>query len=355
MTSTVRPRSARSGALRLVAVAAAALLLALLASTAGGPGGAAPASAATALPRLDVPATYVTGISSGGYMATQLQVAWSSRFAGAGIVSAGPYWCALGTLAVALESCTAYNVPSDLPTLYAKTDEYARDGKIDPTAGLARSSTWFFHGTQDPTVVRPVADNLAAYYRHYGTPLTYRDTTAAGHGWISRLGPVACGTTAAPFINDCSPYDAQADMLRVLRGTVKAPNDGAPKGSVTAFSQDPYAAPAGPGVGDPTRTGAAAIGMGRTGYLYTPRSCASGAKCDLVVALHGCKQTADQIGTTFVERSNLNAYADTNGFAVLYPQATPDVAFGNRTAAGTGGATSARATATTRRSAGRRW
>jgi poly(3-hydroxybutyrate) depolymerase len=92
---------------------------------------------------------------------------------------------------------------------------------------------------------------------------------------------------------------------------------------VSAFSQDPYAVPAVPGNGDLTQTGAAAIGMGRTGYLYTPASCASGAKCKVVVALHGCLQTADQVGTTFVERSGLNAYADTNNFVVLYPQATP--------------------------------
>ncbi|MDP9408339.1 MAG: PHB depolymerase family esterase [Actinomycetota bacterium] len=310
----------------------AATLVALLALTAvpAGPqarGEAAPASGD--LPRLSVPATYVAGISSGGYMATQLQVAYSSRVRGAGVVSAGPYWCAMGSLTIALESCTAYNVPSDLPTLYAKTDEYARDGKIDPTGNLAASRTWFLHGTQDPTVLRPVADNLAAYYRHYGVPLTYRDTLAAGHGWVSPTGPVACGDTAPPYINNCPGYDAQADMLQVLRGSVKAPNTGAPRGTVTAFSQDPYAAPAVPGAGDVTRSGAAAIGMGNTGYLYAPQSCLRGAKCDVVVALHGCQQTADQIGTTFVERSGLNAYADTNSFVVLYPQATPDASFGN--------------------------
>ncbi len=279
--------------LRRTAVLVAALLLALVAAGSAAP---RPAEGAAGLPRLNVVDNYVTGISSGGYMATQLQVAHSSRFEGAGVFSAGTYWCARGSLVVALESCTAYNVPTDMSAVYAETERYARDGLIDPLQGLTTSRTWFFHGEKDPTVLRPVADHLAAFYRHYGTPLTYRDTTAAGHGWISPLGPVACAATAAPFINACPPYDAQADLLRTLRGSVKAP---------------------------------AAIGMGRTGYLYTPPSCARGAKCDVVVALHGCKQTADQIGTTFVERSGLNTYADTNSFAVLYPQAAPDASFGN--------------------------
>src|SRR6058998_3445709 len=36
----------------------------------------------------------VSGISSGGYMAVQLDVAYSSLFSGVGVVAAGPYGCA---------------------------------------------------------------------------------------------------------------------------------------------------------------------------------------------------------------------------------------------------------------------
>jgi poly(3-hydroxybutyrate) depolymerase len=98
---------------------------------------------------------------------------------------------------------------------------------------------------------------------------------------------------------------------------------------VVAFSQDPYAAAPQPGNGDVTRSGAAAIGMGQTGYAYIPTSCAKGAKCKLVLALHGCLQYADSIGTTFVDHSYLNQYADTNNLVVLYPQATADTTFTN--------------------------
>jgi poly(3-hydroxybutyrate) depolymerase len=289
----------------------------------------APADAAVGLPRLNVTRDYVTGISSGGYMATQLQIAYSSRFRAAGIFSAGPYWCAQDSVAIALQACSDDTVPIDLTPLYARTAQYARQHKIDPMANLTRSRTYFFHGTADATVKTPVADALATYYRHYGVPLTYRNTRPAGHGWISPLGPVACRDTAAPYINNCSPYDAQADLLRTMTGSVNAPNTGTPRGKLTTFSQDRYAVAPTAGNGDVTRTGAVAIGMGATGYLYTPNACAAGGKCAVVVALHGCLQTAEQIGSTFARESRLNQYADTNHFVVLYPQARPDPTFGN--------------------------
>ncbi|MDP9390653.1 MAG: PHB depolymerase family esterase [Actinomycetota bacterium] len=317
------PGWGRRNARRLALLVAAVLVLAGLMSTRTEQPAADPAPAG-GLPQINATSNYVTGISSGGYMATQLQVAHSSRFAGTAIFSAGPYWCALNSVTVALQSCTAYNVPTPMPVIYETTDRYEAEGKIDPLSNLASNPTYFFHGTLDPTVVRPVADNLADFYRHYGVPLTYRNELAAGHGWISPLGPVACAETAPPYINNCSPYDAQADSLRTMFGSVDAPNPGKPRGTLTAFDQNPYAVAPEPGNGDITRTGAPAIGMGGTGYVYTPNACAGGAPCKIVLALHGCQQTAEQMGDTFARNSGLNAYADTNNFVVLYPQARPD-------------------------------
>ena len=56
--------------------------------------------AAQPLPRLAATTNDVTvsGISSGGYMAVQFQVAYSSVVRGAGIVAGGPYYCAEGSV-----------------------------------------------------------------------------------------------------------------------------------------------------------------------------------------------------------------------------------------------------------------
>jgi poly(3-hydroxybutyrate) depolymerase len=318
-----RPRT--SGALLRLVVAFSAVL----GVATGLPASAAAATTSGALPRLSVTSDYVTGISSGGYMATQLQVAYSSRFAAAGIFSAGPYHCAQNSVTIALEACTSPpTVPDNLPASIAYTDHAAQAGLIDPTANLARQRTWFFHGTQDTVVAPSVADDLAAYYHHYGVPLTYRNTDPAGHAWISPLGPNPCGVNQLPYINNCG-FDAEQQMLTTMFGSVHPPNLATPQGAVQAFSQNPYATAPQPGAGDVTRTGAAAIGMGQTGYLYVPNGCANGQKCRVVVSLHGCLQTAVQGGTTFVTDSYLNQYADTNKLVILYPQATPDTTFGN--------------------------
>ncbi len=324
-----RRRAALLGTLLATAVAGAAALPAGPA-TAGPPAPTGGSVVAGTLPRLTVTSDYVTGISSGGYMATQLQVAWSSRFAGAGIFSAGPYHCGKDSVVIALEACTSpVVVPDDLPGHVAYTDAAAADGLIDPTSNLATSRTWAFHGTRDTVVATSVADDLAAYYRHYGVPLTYVSDVPAGHAWISPLGPGACGDNAAPYVNHCPVDEVGAMLSTVLGGHVTKPTAGAARGQVIAFSQDPYAVAPRLGAGDVTRTGAAAIGMGGTGYAYVPASCAKGEACRVVVALHGCLQTADQIGTTFVDDAGLDQYADTNHLAVLYPQATPDSTFGN--------------------------
>src|SRR5690625_7897607 len=75
---------------------------ALLLSTAAHAEGPLPA-----LPPLGVdPAdTSVIGISSGGYMATQLAVAWPQRFTRLAVLAAGPWSCAEGGLGQALGRC----------------------------------------------------------------------------------------------------------------------------------------------------------------------------------------------------------------------------------------------------------
>ena len=108
----------------------AALLLLPLASAVAG--------AAQPLPGLAASTGDVTvsGISSGGYMAVQFQVAYSSLVRGAGIVAGGPYYCAEGSVRRALGNCMT---PSgkDLPPTPDETlktvRRLAETGCIDPT------------------------------------------------------------------------------------------------------------------------------------------------------------------------------------------------------------------------------
>jgi poly(3-hydroxybutyrate) depolymerase len=302
----------RASPAALIRRCAAALLLAGAALCAPSvPAGAAPADAG--LTPYRVGAVYSAGISSGGYMATQLHMAYSGTFSGSATFASGPYGCARGELGRALYACMDTLQDIQPEVLERTARQWSAQGLIDPVSQLAGDRVYVFSGSGDTTVERPVADALAASAARFGAQVRYNDTTAAGHAWISPLGPNSCAVTQSPWINDCG-FDAEREFLGHLLGTVEDPAT-VPGGTLTRFDQNAYV-PGGR---------AAAVSLGDTGFVYAPRSCADGAACTLLVALHGCKQgyAYHGFGTRFVESAHLNEYADTNRMIVLYPQAAP--------------------------------
>ena len=307
--------------------AAAALLV--LVATAG------PArSEVVPLPGFDVGTgeTSVSGLSSGGYMAVQFEVAFSSSVKGAGVIAGGPYFCAQGDAirATTVCSCTLFCPTvgeTDTAALIRATDRNAARGAVDPTANLARHRIWLFSGAFDTIVPRPVMDELERYYRHYvgGSDVFYEKGLEAGHGQpTADFGNPWCGAEADPFINRCG-YDAAGELLRWIYGPLDPPNTGRLGGEFVRFDQTPFLA-------DPT-----AHGLDTTGWLYVPAACRAGARCRLHVAFHGCRQAQGfapapglpAYGTTFVRHAGYAEWADTNGIIVLYPQAAPAPSEGN--------------------------
>ncbi|MEU9304595.1 PHB depolymerase family esterase [Streptomyces sp. NPDC048269] len=289
----------------------------------GGPASAASRTAAVAVPPVAVPpvtgelkaynvdGVYSAGVSSGGYMATQLHVAYSGTFDGSAAFASGPQYCAQNDLGKALNACMEVYQDLQLATLKQTTTNWSAQGAIDDAAGLSGDPVYVFSGSNDSTVERPVATALNDYYRHFGADVLYNKSTTAGHAWISPLGPNACTVTANPWMNNCG-IDAEREFLGHLLGSVSAPA-AAPGGSLIRFDQNKYA----PG-------GAAKpISMDEKGFVYVPTSCANGAACKVVVTLHGCKQgySYQGFGTQFIDKAYLDEYADTNHLIVLYPQA----------------------------------
>ncbi|MFB7861182.1 poly(3-hydroxybutyrate) depolymerase [Streptomyces sp. NPDC056069] len=309
MRPTRTPRTSpprRLAALLLSALSA--LFLAAPASSA-----AAPAPVPGTLTPYNIGAVYTAGVSSGGYMATQLHVAYSGTVSGSAAFASGPYDCARASLPTALNACMNTTQDLQLAQLEQLTRDRSAQGLVDPVSNLTGDPVYVFSGTNDSTVKQPVASALSDYYAHFGARVLYNRSTPAGHAWISPLGPNACGVTQTPFLNDCG-FDAERELLGHLLGSVAAPAT-TPSGSLIRFDQNAYA-PGG---------SAAALSMGDEGFAYVPASCAGGAACSLMVALHGCKQgyAYQGFGTRFVEDGYLNEYADTNAMVVLYPQAAP--------------------------------
>ena len=260
------------------------------------------------LPRLAIESGSLTvsGVSSGGYMATQFQLSFSRIVAGAGVLAAGPWGCSHGSLLRALADCLDRPTSApDVAELLALARTTAASGAIDPLEGLATARVWLFHGTHDEVVAAPVAAALADFYRPLvaAPNLQVLDTFAAPHGVPTEAAGAICERTAAPYLYACH-YDAVGEMLTFLyRGAATAA--AATAGTLTRFDQAPY---------DPERT------LAPQGYLYVPRACAGHAPCRLHVALHGCRQGSDFVGESYVREAGYNRWADRNRLVVLYPQ-----------------------------------
>lgn len=265
---------------------------------------------AGSLGRYNVSAVYVAGVSAGGYMATQLQVAYSARIRGAAIFAAGPYYCARNNVSQALYGCMDNLWPTQLSSLQSDTRTWAGYGWIDPVDHLSGQPVYAFHGRNDTTLRASVNDDLVRYYQHFGASVQYDSGSSAGHGWVTPYGTVSCSATAKPYLNNCGT-DPQKTFLRKLYGSVNAPNTGPLGGTLIRFNQSTYA----------TNGYAPGLSLGTSGFAYVPASCAAGQSCRLLVALHGCQQGYGAVGMAFVDRANLNQYADTNRTIVLYPQA----------------------------------
>lgn len=265
------------------------------------------AASATAAPlpqlNIDRAQTTVSGMSSGGYMAVQLHVAYSSRFAaGAAVMAGGPFNCAEGSLINGLLRCLG---KTDIPVahLVSLTNQWAKEGFIDPTVNLAKSKVYLFAAANDSVVKEATTTALKAYYLNYipAANIALRTDVKGEHGFITDDYGNGCMTKEKPFIINCN-FDLTGALLGQLYGTLNARRVGALEGSLVEFDQTPT------------------NGMGSSGWAYVPKNCAGGASCRVHVALHGCKTNVSDVGQEFVKNAGYNRWADTNNMVVLYPQ-----------------------------------
>jgi poly(3-hydroxybutyrate) depolymerase len=256
----------------------------------------------------DTVAPTVSGLSSGGYMAIQLQVAHSSRVKGVAALAAGPYYCAQGRLWAAYYNCLTPGASAPLPssqTLKAQAERYASEGRIDATVNLAAARVWLFYGSRDHTVERPVVEAAARFYALFDAKNIPILSKPAGHAMVTESAGTACGTSEPPFINDCA-YDAAGALLTHLLGPLKPAAQRV--GRLIEFDQKPFAE------GNPH-----ALSMADAGYVYVPEACST-QPCRVHIALHGCRQNTETVGDRFAREAGYNRWAEANRLVVLYPQ-----------------------------------
>jgi hypothetical protein len=272
-----------------------------------------PAPHGDALPRLNIApgSLTVSGVSAGGYMATQYQVAFSNDVAGAGIIGAGPWLCAQGVVTRAMNDCLRGTPggPEDR-VLVAALRASATLGVVDNPSGLAADRIWMFHGAKDDTVGAVVSDSLLRFYKAF-VPLgqiRYVTQVAAAHGFPTVSDGGACDIAESPWILACG-FDAAGEMLKHLYDGLAAPA-GEITGTLREYSQARYA------------KDARLASMAKTGFEFVPKDCAEGAPCRVHVVFHGCRQGIDFVGRSFARHAGYNRWADANRIVVLYPQAS---------------------------------
>ncbi|HEY0855426.1 MAG TPA: PHB depolymerase family esterase [Albitalea sp.] len=275
---------------------------------------AAPAHAAVPLPALNVDTsqTTVSGLSSGGFMANQLGIAYSSTFKGVGVFAGGPYTCAGHSNYTAC----MYNATISagmLSTMQADINNWSGTA-IDSKAHIAGQKIFMFVGNSDYTVGPNPMNALQTQYLNNGVAsgnLDYVKRSGTAHVFptdFDGTGNNACSSSASPYISNCG-YDGAKAALTRFYGALN-PRNNAPAASnyiefdQTAFTSNP--------------------GMATTGWVYVPASCAGGASCRLHVALHGCQQNFAKIGDKFIKNTGYTRWADTNQIVVLFPQTRVD-------------------------------
>ena len=273
----------------------------------------------------DAHRTTVSGLSSGAFMAVQLQVAYSASIAGAGVVAGGPYYCAVDNELFA--GICMGRVPFFAPdpsSMVGFAKAFAASRVIDSLANLKKRRIYVFSGTEDTVVLQPAVAATVEFFKRVGVSaahLEYVSDVAAGHALITPAFGNDCAANAPPYISHCSVagigYDQAGAILRHLYGALQ-PRVAVPGGHLVGFDQSAYA---------PATT----TGMAGTGFLFVPQACeAAAAHCKVHVALHGCLQSVESVGTKFTTDAGYNHWADANRILVLYPQVDKSAALSNR-------------------------
>lgn len=262
---------------------------------------------------VDAAETSVSGLSSGAFMAVQLQVAYSASIKGAGVVAGGPYYCAANNVALFGATCMGQTLFAPQPAaLIGAAKGYAATGQIDALSNLKKRKIYVFSGTQDTVVRQPAVDATVSFFMQAGVPaanLAYVNKIPAGHAVITPSYGNDCAANQAPYISHCEVngqgYDQPGALLTQIYGPLQ-PKATRLAGQLVTFDQRAFAAPI--------------TGMADKAFLYVPKACEAGETCKIHVAIHGCMQSAETVGQDFVADTGYNEWADSNRLLVLYPQ-----------------------------------
>jgi len=253
----------------------------------------------------------VSGISSGGYMATQYHVAHSIDIMGVGIIAGGPFYCAENSLNNALTRCM-YGFLMDVNKFINIAKDWGKRGSIDDTSNMNSTRVYLYSGTLDTTVYPAVVKGAETFYQAFTTASNIKTqySIQSNHAQPTLDYGNACAYKGSPYISKCN-YDGAGETLTWIYKTLN-PRGTANRNNLVTIDQTKYI---------PAGYTTTSMSVGRTAYAYVPTACKSGSKCKVHVAFHGCLQTIADIQDKYYFYGGYNEWAESNDIIVLYPQA----------------------------------
>lgn len=289
----------------------------------------------------------VSGVSSGGYMAVQMHIAFSASIKGAAIFAAGPYYCANSNVFTATENCMkgTYGGPP-LSELIAFTEEESLLGTIDHVSNLKDDPVYIFSGTLDSVVVPSVVHSLKDFYSHFLPVENISDDfdLVAEHcvPTVDYQGGEVCEVKSSPYLGKCG-YDGAGQALKTLYSGLSTPSSTAKANAAKAATSNSTIVAGNPSAlfeflqteFYPYGTGHTTNSLDDTGFVYVPSQCytnadeSAGTRCRVHMSFHGCEQGQNYIGNEYAAHAGFNSWADENNLIVVYPYAQKDDALGN--------------------------
>ena len=136
----------------------------------------------------------VSGLSSGGAMATQFHLAFSKDVSGVGIVAGPPYYCARGLEVYAITECLhgpAALIPPS--TLENQLQLYVQQGSADATTHVKNDPVYIYSGTLDYIVSPSVVKINEQIYTSLGAHIVTNYDIPSAHGFITDNYGGLCG------------------------------------------------------------------------------------------------------------------------------------------------------------------
>jgi len=272
-----------------------------------------------ALPLITIEKNAITtgGISSGCFMSTQLNYAYSSIISGNACTAGGPYWCAQFNEQIALTKCMdpVYSQFIDVNFLESVVYELELIGLIDPVFNLNKSKIWLLSTYNDTVVARHVVESNAQLYGKFINHNQIKLVTnmPGEHSQLTDSYGNFCEFLGSPYINNCAYNAAFQGLSWIYQPEKLLKSSTWFESNLFEFDQVKFI----------PLTYKKTFGIEKFGYIYVPSNCIlqNGFSCKLHVVFHGCKQTIDTIGLEFIQKSGYLEIGEANNIVILFPQA----------------------------------